>query len=109
MAYATVQEVFEMVLRLDPVKLQGFNGVVRFDLGGEGGGQWTLILKDEEVKLDKGETLPADVTFTMKAQELVDIANGELNPISAYMQGKVQVSGDMSLAMRFQSILAQLA
>ena len=34
MAYATVQEVFEMVLRLDPVKLQGFNGVVRFDLAG---------------------------------------------------------------------------
>ncbi|MBE9506994.1 MAG: SCP2 sterol-binding domain-containing protein, partial [Chloroflexi bacterium] len=38
--------------------------------------------------------------------DFVAIANGELNPISAFMQGKVKVSGDMALAMRLQSILA---
>jgi acyl-CoA dehydrogenase len=41
----------------------------------------------------------------MDAQDLVALANGELNAMSAFMQGKIKVSGDMSLAMRLQSIL----
>ena len=107
MAYASVQEIFENILRMDPSTVQGVNGVLLFDFGGEGGGKWTLILTDDEVKLDQGESVPADVTFAMEAQDFVAIANGDLNPISAFMQGKVKVSGDMALAMRLQSILTQ--
>jgi len=34
------------------------------------------------------------------------MANGELNAMAAFMQGKIKISGDMSLAMRLQSILS---
>jgi len=106
MAYATVQEVLESITDQDPAQVQGIDGVMLFDLSGEGGGRWTLTLADEGVRLEEGETGSPDVTFSMKAQDFVAIANGELNPVGAFMQGKVKVSGDMTLAMRLQSILS---
>jgi len=103
MAVTTVQEIFT---NLDPAKVQGINGVILFDLSGEGGGKWTLALADGEVKLEEGETTSPSVTLSMSAQDLVAMSNGELNAVSAFMQGKIKISGDMSLAMRLQSILA---
>jgi putative sterol carrier protein len=102
----TVQEIFDRITTLDPARVQGINGVMIFDLSGEGGGQWTLTLKDEGVKVESGKTATPNVTFAMAAQDFIAIANGQLNPVSAFMQGKVRVSGDMGLAMRLQSLLA---
>ncbi len=45
------------------------------------------------------------MTLSMAAQDLVAISTGQLNAVAAFMQGKIKVSGDMSLAMRLQSIL----
>jgi putative sterol carrier protein len=106
MAAQTVQEILERVTTVDPSKVQGINGVMFFDLSGEGGGQWTLTLKDEGVKLESGKTVTPSATFSMAAADFVAISDGTLNPVSAFMQGKVKVSGDMGLAMRLQSLLA---
>jgi putative sterol carrier protein len=107
MAFTSVQEILAGMTSLDPAKTQGVNSVMLFDLSGEGGGKWTLTLKDDEgVKLEAGETASPNVTFTMDAQDFLAIANGELNPVSAFMQGKVKVSGDMALAMRLQTLLS---
>jgi putative sterol carrier protein len=105
MAFTTVQEILDGVASQDAARVQGINGVMLFDLSGEGGGRWTLTLADEGIKLEGGETASPNVAFSMEAQDFIAIANGELNPISAFMQGKVSVSGDMALAMRLQSIL----
>lgn len=105
MAVTTVQEVFEHVSRVDPERIQGIDGVVLFDLSGEGGGKWTLTLADGEAKLEEGETIPPSMTLSMDVQDFVAMANGELNAVGAFMQGKIKISGDMSLAMRLQSIL----
>jgi len=106
MPFTTVQEILDGVTRQDAARVQGINGVMLFDFGGEGGGRWTLTLADEGVKLEEGETTAPNVTFAMEAQDFIAIANGELNAVSAFMQGKVKVSGDMGLAMRLQSLLA---
>ncbi len=102
----TAQEIFEHIATLDKSRIQGINGVMFFDLSGEEGGQWTLTLNDEGVTLENGKTATPNVTFSMAAQDFIAIANGTLNPISAFMQGKVRVSGDMGLAMRLQSLLS---
>jgi putative sterol carrier protein len=105
MAFTSVSEILEGISKIDAEQVKGVNGVMLFDATGEGGGQWTLTLADDGVKLEEGETTTPDVTFTMDAQDFVAIANGELNAISAFMQGKVKVTGNMALAMRLQSIL----
>jgi putative sterol carrier protein len=105
MAFTSVSEILKGISEIDAEQVKGVNGVMLFDATGEGGGQWTLTLSDDGVKLEEGETTTPDVTFTMEAQDFVSIANGELNAVSAFMQGKVKVTGNMALAMRLQSLL----
>ena len=105
MAVTTAQEALEHITNVDPAKLEGINAVILFDLGGEGGGKWTLTMADGEAKLEDGETTPPNMTLSMSNQDFVAMSNGELNAMGAFMQGKIKVTGDMSLAMRLQSLL----
>jgi predicted lipid carrier protein YhbT len=105
MAFTSVGEILNGISELDLDKVQGINGVMLFDTAGEGGGKWTLTLTDDGVTVEEGETVEPDVTFAMEAQDFVAIANGELNAVTAFMQGKVKVTGNLALAMRLQSLL----
>ena len=93
-----------VVAGAEPGKLAGLNKVVLFDLAGEGGGQWTATIADGKIELVEGTTAPPDATFKMKAEHFLGIVNGKINPIAAFMQGRVRVEGDMSVAMRLQSL-----
>jgi alkyl sulfatase BDS1-like metallo-beta-lactamase superfamily hydrolase len=105
MAITNAKEALDGLLNADPAKVAGINAVILFDLSGEGGGKWTLKLADGEVGLEEGETDPPAMTLSMSAQDFVAMTNGELNAMAAFMQGKIRITGDMSLAMRLQNIL----
>jgi len=48
----------------------------------------------------------ADCTITTSIKTLDALRKGELNPMMAVMSGKVKIKGDMSVAMRLQSLLS---
>lgn len=105
MAPASVQDVLDRIATIDPARVEGLQATVLFDLSGEGGGQWTATIADGQVQVEEGRSSSPDVTLSMEAQDLVAIASGQLNAVSAFMQGRIKISGDMSLAMRMQTIL----
>jgi len=105
MTVTTVEEIFDRVIQMDSSQYEGINAIVLFDLAGQGGGKWTVMLVDEGVKVEAGETASPDATLSLEASDLIAMANGQLNAVSAFMQGKIKVSGDMGLIMRLQSIL----
>ncbi len=47
----------------------------------------------------------ADCTISTSLDSLLKLQNGDLNPMMAVMSGKVKISGDMSLAMKLQSLI----
>jgi putative sterol carrier protein len=49
---------------------------------------------------------PADVTLSADADTFRAIFEGDLNPTSAFMTGKLSVDGDMGVAMKLASVLA---
>lgn len=103
--YETVSDALEaVVVGAEPSKLASMDKVVMFDLAGEGGGQWTATISDGTIELVEGAAPPPDTTFKMKADVFLGIVNGKINPVAAFMQGKVRVQGDMSVAMRLQSL-----
>lgn len=51
---------------------------------------------------------PADTTIKVKLEDFVAMANGQLDPMGAFMQGKLKVDGDMGVAMQLQSVLGKL-
>ncbi len=46
----------------------------------------------------------ADCTISASEETLVKIANGDANPTTAYMTGKLKISGDMGAALKLQKL-----
>ncbi|MBC7892825.1 MAG: SCP2 sterol-binding domain-containing protein [Sphingobacteriaceae bacterium] len=46
----------------------------------------------------------ADCTIKMDVDDLNKLMNGDLNPMMAFMLGKLKISGDMSVAMKLQTL-----
>jgi len=46
----------------------------------------------------------AQCTVDMTLDDFESMLSGELNPMAAFMGGQIQVSGDMSVAMKLQSL-----
>ncbi|WP_300031693.1 SCP2 sterol-binding domain-containing protein [uncultured Roseobacter sp.] len=82
-------------------KLSGadFGGTAKFDIEGEG-----AIMMDASGARAGDEA--ADVTLSADADTFRSILEGDTNPTSAFMSGKLSVDGDMGMAMQLASALA---
>ena len=47
----------------------------------------------------------ADCTIRVDKDDFIALTTGDLNPMMAFMSGKIKVDGDMSVAMKLQSLL----
>lgn len=100
------QALEAMLGSADPQKLAGMDAVIVFDLSGEGGGQWTATIADGQITTAKGAADSPSMTLKMADTDFVALVNGELNAMAAFMQGKIKVEGDMSIAMRLQTLFS---
>lgn len=89
---------------IDPEKVKGINATYQWDITGGGGGKWYVTLDDDSVEVTEGEAEDPSITLTVEAQDWLDIINGKLNGQMAFMTGKLKIQGDMTLAMKLQSI-----
>jgi hypothetical protein len=55
--------------------------------------------------------IPAEPTTTVSisAADAAQMESGELNPLEAFMAGRIQVAGDMTLMMQMQAVIMQAA
>ena len=98
----TAQEFFaELPGKADPAKTAGMHNTYVFDV--EDVGQWTVAVDDGTVTVTEGAG-EADCTITASEETLVKIANGEANPTTAYMTGKLKIQGDMGAALKLQKL-----
>ena len=87
-----------------PEKLAGIDEIVLFDLSGEGCGQWTVTIANGQLSVAEGAKATPTVTLKMTAADLTSLLNGDLSPMAAFMQGRLKVEGDVSAAMRLQTL-----
>jgi putative sterol carrier protein len=85
-------------------KAGDMNAAVAFDLSGPEGGQWTVKIADGACTVEDGIADGADATISMEGGDYVDMMTGKLNPMMAFMGGKVKVSGDLNTVMKFQTL-----
>ena len=98
----TVQEFFaQLPTKADPAKTAGMNNTYVFDV--DGVGQWTVAVADGTVSVTEGAG-EADCTISASEETLVKIASGEANATTAYMTGKLKISGDMGAALKLQKL-----
>jgi putative sterol carrier protein len=77
--------------------------IYKFVLEGEGGGTWIMNLKDE-ASLTSGDGA-ADCTLAMSAENGVALFEGRVSGEQLFFGNQLRVEGDMSLALRLQSLL----
>lgn len=101
----TVAEIFEaMPARLDASKAAGLNMSIAFDLSGEQAAQKTLVIADGSAEIAEGISEGADATLIMDGDDYAAMISGELNPMTAFMTGKVKVEGDLGSVMKMQGL-----
>lgn len=101
----TPAEIFGQVAdRFQADKAGDTNMALVFDLSGDNGGQWSVVVADGSCEVTDGTVDSPTATIKMDADDYVAMSTGSLNPMMAFMSGKVKVDGDLNSVMKFQSI-----
>ena len=76
---------------------------VKLDFGDEG-----VVVLDGAAQRVTEEDGPADTTIKVAWSDWEAMRDGQLDGMTAFMQGKLKVEGDMTNAMQLQGVLAKL-
>ena len=92
----------EVARRGHDARLAGLRGRYRFDV--EGVGSWLVTVNDGALTVEetRGE---AECIISGDAVDALRIARGEQNLLTAFLQGRVDVDGDLTLAQRWRGLL----
>ena len=77
--------------------------VYKFVLEGEGGGTWLVNLKGTPT-ISPGDG-SSECTIKMAAHDFVDLLEGRAQGQDLFFAGKLQIEGDMGLALKLQSLV----
>jgi len=95
----TVDDIFNtMESRFRPEGAAGMDAVLAYDITGDGGGKWTVTVRDGKVKVQKVDSIDSfSVKSTIDAESFVGISVGKVDGMEAFTSGKLKVEGDMAL------------
>ncbi len=103
-----IKEVFQMIdaaLKEDPSRAQGTVAVYQFNITGAEASTYQVILRENEGFAIEGEQETPDCTLSMDSEDFKQMVEGQLNGTEAFMSGKLQIDGDMGLALRLNDVI----
>ena len=86
-------------------RMDRLDGLMRMVISGcDDGEDWRI-----DFKLGPGEIPPEPTTtITLRAEDAEALERGELNPLEAFMAGRIRVLGDVTLMLQMQAIQLEL-
>lgn len=90
---------------VDAEEAKGLKGKVQFSLSGEGGGEWGVVLDDGKVSVSEGIMAQPQLTVKASSENAEKLLNGKLDPMMAFMTGKIKIAGDVALGMKLIGLL----
>ena len=101
----TAHEVFQQYQsqKYEPL-LRGVTGTYLFEI--QGVGYWFISVRDGAIKLEETRH-DADCTIRCDEPDFIDIIEGRRNLITAAMQGRVKIQGDIPLAQKFHGLVSK--
>ncbi len=101
----TVQELFDLIPKyFRPEEAGNTQVTAQFDIHGDGGGQWFVQVAEGNLTVAEGAVLEHQFHVTASAQDCLNMANGHLNPLETYLSGRVQITGNLLMGYKLQSL-----
>lgn len=75
----------------------------------DGPKRYWIEIAEGGVDMGSGDAKEPDATIEQDYDTAVALARSELNPVSAFMTGKIRINGSMMLLMQLQGALTELA
>ena len=82
----------------------GIDAAIQVHLSGENGGDYGIVIKDKTCSAIPGILPSSNLKLEAAAQDILDIYAGKLNPMKAFMQGRLRVSGDKAMALKLTTM-----
>ncbi|MEL6180200.1 MAG: SCP2 sterol-binding domain-containing protein [Myxococcota bacterium] len=92
-------------LAKDPEGSKSVGAIYQFIIEGDNGGTWVVNLTKESDWVSAGPSDDAQCSITMAESDFMDLIEGRLPGMQAFMTGKLKIEGDMGLAMKLQQVL----
>ena len=101
----TIQGFFDALpSKIDKGKLAGMNATFQFVASGDGGGDWFVKISHGDYEIGKGKADNPTIVLTAAAPDWLALMNGQMNGQTAFITGKLKIQGDMTLAMKLESL-----
>ena len=78
--------------------------IFAFELTGSDGGAIGIRVKNGSLELAEADLQPADLRFRLSAQDFFDVLAGRANADMLFMEERLQVEGELGLALRFRRL-----
>jgi putative sterol carrier protein len=107
-------EVLDEVFRRFPEylhasKTRGMDAVVKFKIGGRSDGnadRYVVVIADGTCRAGSGIDAEPGVTIVVDAADFLKLVTGNLNPLTAFLRGRLKVKGDLVLAAQLPGLFA---
>ncbi|XP_055045335.1 sterol carrier protein 2b [Misgurnus anguillicaudatus] len=106
-AHAVFQEINKKLQEDGEEFVKKIGGVFAFKVkDGPGGNEatWIVDVKNGKGSVHNETDKKADCNITMSDSDLLALMTGKMNPQTAFMQGKLKITGNMGLAMKLQNL-----
>ncbi len=115
--------MFDRVNMCPLPRIESLGIVIRFDIVGQNAGSWTIVVADgilkrvsrnhpvQESQQGNSEPLSEDVVlnpaciFRLDGSTFMSIVRREITPQQAFFEKKVQIEGDMALALKMNVLV----
>ena len=104
MSITVAELVAKMPAAFQPDKAAGVDAVIQFKFTGEQSGDWYVTIKDGKCTVDSGVHASPRLTLSAAGTDAVGVLTGEMDGMQAFMQGKLRLTGDMSVAMKLMGM-----
>lgn len=90
-----------------PKAAEGVDAVFQFDLGGPGGGTFSVVIRNGDCRVTVGTADRApDVIYELEAADWVAMSAGLVTGDEAVLLGRLRIKGDPVLGRRFEEFFA---